>query len=132
MKTQKQCRGCTILHVTSKEMRVSTWPSCPVHLETALSKKSTARLFPTLSLVLLVYLVTQGTALCWGWGLLGAATPNAPDGLWLLASAGHLTPLGISDLCPPGTAKCLAFEKIIAWVYKYSYKRKDNSLVSFE
>lgn len=70
--------------------------SSPPWDNTALSPKSAEKLFPTFSLVLLVYLVTQGTALCWGWGLLGAA-----DGLWLLASTGHLTPLGISEPVSP-------------------------------
>lgn len=118
-------------------------PSCNIHRDESeylaflssppwdtpvLPQKLAEVLFPAFSLVLLVYLVTQGTGLCWGWALLGAATPNAADELLPLASAGHLTPVGISEPVPSGTAKCLAFGKLIGWVYKYSYNRKDNSL----
>lgn len=117
-------------------------PSCNIHRDEGeylaslssppwdnpvLSQKNAERLFPAFSLMLLIYLVSQGTALCWGWTLLGAATPNAADELLPLASAGHQWTCG-----PSGAAKCLTFGKLIGWVYKYSYNRKDNSLVSVE
>lgn len=37
-----------------------------------------------------------------------------------------------AKLCPSGTAKCLALEKLVGWVYRYIYNKKDNFLLSVE
>ena len=82
----------------------------------------------------LVYLVTQGTALRRGWGVLRAATLNAVDGFPAadLSWASH--PGGHQWSCVPleYLNAWMALGNLVGWIYKYSYNRKDNSLVSVE